>query len=201
MKENLRLITSFPEIIKMFESGVSFCAFDTESTGIDVKNENLIELGAVKFSKYGIQETFQSLVSSPKQLSPFIKELTGLNDEILSSAPAPAIIIPKFTEFIAGTVLVAHNAQFDLRLVNAECERLNIGSIKNKGIDTLRLSRILSPENQCWKLSHLSAQFNLQTENFHRAYDDALCCAKLFLHLLTLPLPKKNKKRHAEMKM
>ena len=118
----------------------------------------------------------------------------SLNDIIFTNTP-------KFIEFIAGTVLLAHNAQFDLRLVNAECERLNIEPLKNKGIDTLRLSRILLPENQCWKLSHLSAQFNLQTENFHRAYDDALCCAKLFLHLLTLPLPKNIKKRHAEMKI
>lgn len=194
MTAHLKLITSIKKINSLYDSGAVFCAFDTETTGINPENERLIEIGAVKFTKDGIIETFSSLINPKKTLTPFIKELTGITDEMLLPSPFIETVLPQFRDFCRDSVLVAHNAQFDLRFVNKASQNLNLQVLQNEAIDTLRLSRILLPDNLTWKQPSLAAQFNIDTGNAHRAFDDALVCSKLFQILIKLPVPKKKKR-------
>jgi len=194
MKSHLRLITSLHKIIKLYEEGTVFCAFDTETSGIKTDCDHIIEIGGVKFTKEGVIDTYSSLINLKEPLSPFIINLTGITDKELSVAPSVQKVIPEFMAFAGNSVFIAHNAQFDLRFLNSELERLEQSEIKNECIDTLRLSRLMLPENKTWKQTSLASQFNIDTTHAHRAFDDAKVCAELFKILIKLPVPCRKKK-------
>lgn len=194
MKQNFNLIQSRKKIISLFDENQTFVAFDTEATGIDVKNENIIEIAAVKFNKNGIIEKFSTLVNPQKEISPFISELTGITNQMIQNQPGIQNALEDFLIFIENSVLVAHNAQFDLRIVNEELNRLERAPLKNYAVDTLRFSRIFLPENESWKLSFLAEQFKIKTGTSHRAMEDSLECFELFKILLTLPQPPKKRR-------
>ena len=195
MSANLHLITSQKKMLSLFNDGAVFCAFDTETSGQNPLTSSIIEIGAVKFNKDGILETFSSLINLQEPLNPFIKNLTGITEAMLFDAPLAAKIIPAFRNFCKETILVAHNAQFDLRFTNAESEKLNLLPLANQAIDTLRLSRLVLPDNKSWKQTFLASQFQIDTGHAHRAFDDARVCSELFKILVKMPAKKKARRK------
>ena len=195
MNNNLHLIASNKKILSLYEEGAVFCAFDTETSGQNPENSNIIEIGAVKFTKDGILEKFSSLIKVQSPLNPFIVGLTGINDQMLENAPLAEKIIPEFRNFCKETILVAHNAQFDLRFMNAESQRLGFLPLQNSAVDTLRLSRTMLPENRSWKQTFLADQFSIDKGHAHRAFDDAKVCAEIFKILIKMPVPQKKKRQ------
>ena len=195
MSFNLKLITNFKRLVSLYQNGARFCAFDTETTGIDPRYCRIIELGAVIFTKDGISDTYSTLVNPEEPIPPQITELTGISDSMVCDAPSALKVIPEFKKFCQDTILVAHNAQFDLRFVNAESQRLELMELSNEAVDTLRLSRIMLPENTTWKQPELAKQFNIDTGHAHRAFDDAKVCSQLFSILVNMKIPPKTKRR------
>ncbi len=195
MSANLHLITSQKRMLSLFNDGEVFCAFDTETSGQNPLTSSIIEIGAVKFTKDGILETFSSLINLTEPLNPFIQNLTGITDSMLSGAPPATKVIPEFRNFCKKTILVAHNAQFDIRFANAESEKLNLLPLTNEAIDTLRLSRLVLPDNKSWKQTFLASQFQIDTGHAHRAFDDARVCCELFKILVKMPAKKKSKRK------
>lgn len=192
---NLHLTTDYKKLLENFNSGTVFCAVDTETTGVKPETEHIIEIGAIKFTKDRILGTFSSLVNPKTRLNSFVKQLTGITDEMLLSAPDIKQVIPSFRLFCQGTVIVAHNAHFDLRFLNSESERAGLFPLNNIAVDTLRLSRTVLPENHSWKQSALAYQFNIDTGHVHRAFDDAKVCGELFKILVKMPIPKHRKRK------
>lgn len=190
MKHHLKLITSQKRMFRLWNEGRNFCAIDTETSGIKSLTDSIIEIAAVKFNKETVSDNFSSLINPFKKLDPFITSLTGITDEDLNDAPPPEEVLNSFLEFTEGTILVAHNAQFDLRFINAGLENINLPPLKNECIDTLRLSRLLLPQNKTWKQGELARQFNIDTGSEHRAFDDAKTCASLFTVLIKKALQK-----------
>ena len=199
MNNNLHLIASNKKILSLYEEGAVFCAFDTETSGQNPENSNIIEIGAVKFTKDGILEKFSSLIKVQSPLNPFIVGLTGINDQMLENAPLAEKIIPEFRNFCKETILVAHNAQFDLRFMNAESQRLGFLPLQNSAVDTLRLSRIMLPENRSWKQTFLADQFlhiaiivvlwfSLYGEGIEISHINAFCSAKVWLAVMAYML-------------
>ena len=88
--------------------------------------------------------------------------------------------LPGFLNFIKYTVLVAHNAQFDLNFLNAECENCKLPVTKNFAVDTLQLSRCVFPEAERHKLDFLADYLGIDKGSSHRAMDDAVTCMELF---------------------
>ena len=88
--------------------------------------------------------------------------------------------IRNFLEFLDDSIIVAHNAQFDLNFLNAECENCGLPVTKNHAVDTLQLSRILIPESQYHKLDYLADYLGIDKGSSHRALDDAITCMELF---------------------
>ena len=86
--------------------------------------------------------------------------------------------------FLGDSIIIAHNAQFDLRFVNAELERINHEVLFNKAIDTLRFSRWAYPDNEHWTLQFLAEQLKIEVKAAHRAEDDARVCMELFLRCI-----------------
>lgn len=196
-KPKLHLTTDYKRLLDIFNSGAVFCAVDTETTGVKPETEHIIEIGAVKFTKDKILDSFSSLVNPKTKLNSFVKQLTGITDEMLLAAPDIKQIMPAFRLFCKDTIIVAHNAHFDLSFLNSESEREGLPPLGNMAVDTLRLSRTVLPENHGWKQTDLAFQFNINTGHAHRAFDDAKTCGELFKLLVRMPVPKNRKRRRA----
>lgn len=187
-------MTDYKRILSYFDSGTAFCSIDTETTGVKVYQANpenpddkeissrVIEIGAVLFNKDGVISSFDALINPKKPLSYFVTNLTHITDEMLCSKPSFSEISQDFLDFLGGeeTILIAHNAQFDLRFLNAEMENCGKSRLKNHALDTLRLSRIAFPERQSWKLQSLAKDFGIEVLAAHRANDDARVCMEVF---------------------
>ena len=183
-KSALHLMSDNRRLLRLYNSGEVFCSIDTETTGLKPDCERIIEIGAVKFDKTGVLQNFSQLVNPDREIPPFITELTHIDAGMLKDKPSFTEISRDFLKFTENTVLIAHNAQFDIRFLNKELERSGIEPLKNHAIDTLRLSRWAYPENGHWTLQFLAEQFHINVEAAHRARDDARVCMELFIQCL-----------------
>lgn len=214
-KSRLHLMTDYKRLLKIFDSGAFFCAVDTETTGLKLYEKNpenqedkkifnrVIEIGAVLFNKEGVISKFNTLVNPQTSISAFITNLTHINDKMLSESPLFTEVSNEFLNFLNGsdTIIVAHNAQFDLRFLNAEFENCGKKSLENHAVDTLRLSRISFPEKKSWTLQNLASDFKIEVHSAHRAYDDARVCMEIFKKCLEEIKRKKIKNQTAVLSL
>ncbi|WP_296324794.1 3'-5' exonuclease [Treponema sp. UBA3813] len=183
-KSHLHLLNDYRRMNRLLHSGAVFCALDTETTGLKPAEERIIEIGAVKFDKNGELGRFSTLVN-PRILIPhFCQELTGITNKMVFGQKEFKDIADDLLSFLDESIIIAHNAQFDLRFVNTELERINHDSLLNKAIDTLRFSRWAYPDNEHWTLQFLAEQLKIEVKAAHRAEDDARVCMELFLHCI-----------------
>ena len=180
MQHPNKKITDLRRLRKLYEEGAVFTAFDTETSGITPTNSRIIEIGAVRFTKDGIISKWSKLFDPDQILSPFIINLTHITQEMVDAADPINNHIRDFLTFLGSSIIVAHNAQFDLNFLNAECENCGLPVTKNQAIDTLQLSRILFPEAEYHKLDYLADYFGIDKGSSHRALDDAITCMELF---------------------
>lgn len=181
MSHTFNLMTDYRRLGELLDFGATFCAFDTETTGLDAESGRVIELGAVKFSRDGEIGTFRTLLDPLMPIPPEATRVNHITDGMVRGMPSERDVMPQFVEFSRDAVLVAHNAQFDLRFVNAALLRLGLGPLQNRAVDTLRLSRAAFPDAGRWRLGALAARLSIDAGNAHRALDDALVCMKVFL--------------------
>lgn len=172
---------------KLWECGAVFTAFDTETTGVSSNNDRVIEIGAVKFSSEGVIETFQTLVNPRVCISPFITNLTHITNDMIEDAPVPAKVIPEFLDFVKGTILVAHNAGFDVSFINAESDRLGYGHLENSVLDTVKFSRMYWKDEPSHRLPHMAEVLGVDPGQSHRAFDDAKVCVEIVKAVVALP--------------
>ncbi len=161
----------------------TYVVFDIETTGFSPKENNIIEIGAVKIEGGKIKERFSTFVN-PKEPIPYrIEKLTGINDEMVADAPFINDALAQFREFCGDAVYVAHNANFDMSFLREKEE--TSGIIREYSyVDTLGMSRLLVPEISKFKLDNLCKFFKVSLENHHRAVDDAEATAHIFLKLI-----------------
>ncbi|MBP3365525.1 MAG: 3'-5' exonuclease [Treponema sp.] len=188
------LFKSFRHLAQEFYSGKTFVAFDTETTGLKAETGFVIEIGAVKFSCGSTAfQPFDILIKPPVQLSEFITNLTHITSTMLCGCPCAKEALPEFLDFVGGseTVLVAHNAPFDLGFINSELRRSSMPEMQNTCIDTLQASLWAYPElkNESekgqYRLQSLAKRFSIPVEAAHRANDDARVCMELFRRILS----------------
>ncbi len=158
-----------------------FVAFDIETTGFSPDNDLIIEIGAVKIKDNKIIDTFSALVNPNKKLTSKIIEITNITDDMLEDKPSIEDILPKFIEFCGKSILVAHNASFDMSFINKNCKRQGIKS-NFTVIDTLQLSRMLFTDLKKHKLDTICKYLKISLENHHRAEDDAKACGEILIH-------------------
>lgn len=179
-----KIIQDNRKLLRLYNSGAVFTAFDTETTGISPKDSTIIEIGAVKFDMNGTISTFSALINPEIQIPYFITQLTHITDEMVCNQPVIKNILPAFIEFIGDSILIGHNIQFDLNFLHSECEKNNLGFVKNNALDTLRISRWAYPKSPKHKLDFLADALKINKGNSHRAFDDAVTCKELFLRIL-----------------
>lgn len=177
-------ILSYKKLYQLYNSDTVFVAFDTETTAISPSCGRIIEIGAVKFTKDGDIDTYSQLINPNTIIPPFITQLTNINQSMVNCQKCMEEYLPDFLDFINNTVLIAHNAQFDLNFLNAECEKCNYPVTKNKFIDTLDLTRWAYPTMGKYKLDFLADVMHIDKGSSHRAFDDAKTCQQIFLRVL-----------------
>ncbi len=155
-------------------SEVTFCVVDLETTGSGAA-DTITEIGAVKVRGGEVLGEFQTLVNPNTHIPALIAVLTGITDAMVAGAPKLAEALPSFLEFAAGTVLVAHNAGFDIGFLKKACHALDYPWPEPTVIDTVALARrvLLRDEVRNVKLATLAAHFRTTTTPNHRALADA----------------------------
>ena len=156
-------------------SQVTFVVVDLETTGGSPVDAGITEIGAVKVRAGEVVGEFQTLVQPGIPVPAFIAVLTGITDSMLVDAPTLASAVPAFLEFATGSVLVAHNAPYDVSFLKAACAKLGRAWPDHVVVDTARLARavLLRDEVRNCKLSTLAAHFHASTVPNHRALSDA----------------------------
>lgn len=162
---------------------LSICVFDFETTGLDSQLDRIIELGAVKIVQGKIISEFSSLVDPEMKLLERIKTITGITDEMLVGQPKIGEVMPDFLDFINGSLLVAHNADFDMAFLNRACSRLGI-ELDWPALCTLKLSRALLPDLERHKLDNLAAHYGQTFESRHRSIGDVKVTAGVLVSML-----------------
>lgn len=172
------------QLLHSYLGGEVFTAFDTETTGLSSKYEKIIEIGAVKFDKNGIIDTYSVLINPEKVISSNITSITGITNQMVSDCKTFSEIAPSFLNFINETKLVAHNSKFDIGFVNAELEKTPYNNLRKSqcnAVDTVKVTQKVFPALPCYKLQELAKHFNIKVDAAHRAYDDARVCMELFV--------------------
>ena len=156
-------------------SEVTFVVVDLETTGGKPVDAGITEIGAVKVRGGEVLGEYQTLVNPGTPIPPFIAALTGITDRMLAGAPSVTAAVAGFWEFARGTVLVAHNAPYDISFLRGACERADLPWPAPRVVDTARLARraIARDEVRNCKLETLSRFFKSPTPPCHRALDDA----------------------------
>lgn len=181
MQHQNKFFKEYKKLHLLYEEGAVFTAFDTETTALSPSSGRVIEIGAVKFNNDGIIDTFNTLINPESLIPPFITGLTHITQDMVKNSPVMKSILPEFLVFITDTVLIAHNAQFDLNFINAECTWADLPPARNKVIDTLQYSKWAFPEAEKHKLDFLADYLKLKKGSSHRAFDDADTCRQLFI--------------------
>ena len=164
----------------------TFVVFDLETTGLSNtaasgNMDAITEIGAVKIVRGEVREKFSTLVDPQRKLTEEIVKLTGLTDEMLAGAPKIGEVIPDFYKFCDGCLLVGHNVQFDCKFIQYYGEQSGY-MFDHRAYDTVDIARsaLFLPN---YKLNTLAAFYGIDFRH-HRAYDDALATAKIFIELI-----------------
>ena len=161
----------------------TFVVFDIETTGFSAVNDRIIEIGAVKVENGMITEKFSEFVN-PERPIPFeIEKLTSINDRMVEDAPNISVILPRFMDFCKGSVLVAHNADFDTGFIRHNCEVLGL-PYDYTYVDTLGIARSFLEGLKNYKLDTVVEAMGCTLANHHRAVDDAGATADVFVRFL-----------------
>ena len=162
-----------------------FVVFDLETTGAKTPPCRVTEIGAYRVSNGKITDEFHTLVNPETPIPFFITGLTGISDRMVRYEPKFREIAADFLEFIGDSVLVAHNAHFDLRFLNHEIGRIHENyRVANPHLCTVQLSRKLLPHIENHRLNTVAEYYSVALINHHRASDDARATAHIFINLL-----------------
>jgi DNA polymerase III subunit epsilon len=159
---------------------VTFCVVDLETTGSAAATCGITEIGAVKVRGGHCLGTFQTLVNPGAAIPPEITVLTGITQSMVLPAPRIEQVLPAFVEFAQGTVLVAHNARFDVGFLDAALIRAGWPRLEHPVVDTCALSRrLFGGDVPNHRLGTLASRLRLDHRPSHRALDDALATTDL----------------------
>ena len=167
------------------EFGDEMTVFDIETTGFDNRTCKIIEIGAVKIKGGEIIDSMDIFVDPECHIPEKITELTSITDEMVAGAPSQEQAVRQFLDFAGDTMLIAHNASFDVGFIRVAAELYGI-PFNNTYLDTVGLSRYVNPELNKHKLDAIAKHYGLEEFHHHRAEDDARTLALIFHRMVDL---------------
>uniref|UniRef100_UPI004047A138 3'-5' exonuclease n=1 Tax=Aliarcobacter sp. TaxID=2321116 RepID=UPI004047A138 len=157
----------------------TFCIVDIETNGGSPKKGfQIIELGAVKYKNGEIIDKFESLVHA-KEIPPYVQEVTKINPQMLENAPRLEKVLKDFKLFLEDDIFIAHDIKFDYTFISDSFEKFNLGKLLNRKLCSIDLAK-RTIQSEKYGLSSLKELLNIEVENHHRAYYDALTTAIVF---------------------
>ncbi|MFH2049801.1 MAG: exonuclease domain-containing protein [bacterium] len=159
-----------------------FVAFDTETTGLWAPSNRIVEIGAVKFRPGDKKsEKFQTLVNPQKPIPPEVIKIHHITDADVADAPLAKEVMEDFIDFCGNdSILIAHNAPFDISFVGCELDRYEMKFGENIVIDTTDIFRRYYPSLASYSLLSLAQHFSIVDIQSHRALADAVIVQRLF---------------------
>jgi len=155
----------------------TFCIVDIETTAGNAKDGQIIEIGAVKYKNGQVIEKYDSLVNT-REIPKKIQELTGITPSMTHDAPNLRTVLEEFKIFLEDDVFVAHAIAFDYKFISDSFKKYDLGELCNRRICTIELSKKLI-ECERYGLKYLKEHLNIDIDNHHRAYSDALSTQKI----------------------
>lgn len=171
----------------------TYCVLDLETTGISFRTEKITEVGIMKIKNGEVIDEFSTFVNPEKPIPQRVIEVTNITDDMVKDADTIDIIMPKVLEFIDDSVLVAHNADFDIGFLKYNCSKLGL-KLENTYVDTLRLAKDLFPDYKKYKLGIIAENLGIKVDVAHRALDDVDTTVKIFNIMLNMLKEKGAKK-------
>ena len=169
--------------IIQFKTQSIYAILDIETTGGKYNEEGITEIAIYKFDGHDVVDQFISLVNPEREIQPFVVNLTGINSNMLRSAPKFYEVAKRIVEITKDCIVVAHNAQFDNRILKTEFKRLGF-EFERKTLCTVELAKDLIPDQASYSLGKLVRSMGIPVTDRHRASGDALATVKLFKMLL-----------------
>ena len=162
---------------------MEYAIIDLETTGGKPEQEAITEIAIYRFDGNEITDRFESLVNPERPIHWYVKKLTGINNKMLRRAPKFYEIAKRVIEITDGAVIVAHNADFDYRVLKKEFARLGY-PFESPKLCTVKLSKIYFPEQESYSLGKLCKTLHIPVNNRHRASGDARATLELFKMIL-----------------
>ena len=156
-----------------------YCVLDLETTGISYKTEKITEVGIIKYKNGEVIDEFECFVNPEKPIPPKVVEITHITDDMVKDADTIDKVIPKIIDFIGDSVLVAHNADFDIGYLKYNFEKYGY-KLENTYIDTLRLAKAIFPDLKKYKLGLIADALKIKVDVAHRALDDVKTLVAVF---------------------
>lgn len=169
-------------------SELSYTVFDTETTGLEPSaGDEIIQVGATRIVNRRLlsQECFDQLVDPRRPLSRESIRIHGITPDLLVGQPTIDSVLPSFHAFCADTVLVAHNAAFDMRFLQLKEARLGI-RFDQPVLDTFLLSAVLHPNQETHRLEAIAERLGVSVIGRHTALGDAMVTGEVFLKMIPL---------------
>ena len=160
-----------------------YAIVDIETTGGKFNEEGITEIAIYRHDGHQIVDQFSSLVNPERPIQAFVASLTGINNNMLRQAPKFYEVAKRIVEITDNAILVAHNAQFDYRILRTEFTRLGY-EFERRTICTVELSKKLLPGHASYSLGKLTRALGIPISDRHRAQGDAQATVKLFQLLL-----------------
>ena len=167
---------------------LAYSVFDTETTGLEPSNgDEIIQMGAVRIVNQRLlrQEIFDQLVDPRIPLKPEGIPIHGITEAMVKGQPTLDVVLPAFHEFCHETVLVAHNAAFDMRFFQLKEDSLGI-KFTQPVLDTLLLSAVIHPNQESHKLELIAERLGINVIGRHTALGDAFVTGEVFLNMIPL---------------
>ena len=161
----------------------TYCVLDLETTGLSAKTEKITEIGIMKIQNGEVVDKFCEFVNPEKPIPQRVQEVTNITDDMVKDAPTIDVLFPKVLEFIKGSVLVAHNAVFDIGFLKNVAKELGY-EFDYTYVDTLPLARKLYPELKKHKLGKIAEHLKIKVEVAHRALDDVDTTVKVLKEMM-----------------
>ena len=164
----------------------TYVSFDLETTGFSVIHDGITEFGAVKIKNGEVIDRLQSFIHPGKSIGTRVSQLTSITNEMVADAPSIKEFLPKILEFFEDSILVAHNAKFDIGFLNESLKRLGQEPIQNPVIDSLALARAIMKPMKSYRLGNVCRVYrvNYDDEVAHRADYDAEVLGSVFTTML-----------------
>lgn len=169
-------------------SELTYTVFDTETTGLEPSNgDEIIQIGAARMVNNRLlrQEIFNQIVDPERPLRPEGIPIHGITEDMVRGQPNIDVVLPAFHEFCEDTVLIAHNAAFDMRFLQLKEERTGI-RFTQPVLDTLLLSAVVHPNQESHRLDVILERLGIHIETRHNALEDALATGEVFQKLLPM---------------